>query len=229
MNNIKKFIAISLIGVLAYGCQETPEPKQEYQKPKYAADVPESLLTPNKIKTDLLGDLEFFDGLPNEATVQKAYDFLDLSRGAEAFLNGMPAVSIYAFLEGLKDAGLEPGDMGITEDLLDARGLLLTAQSTTPYAFTEIDLKDGPVVIEIPGPVLGILDDAFFRYVSDIGLVGPDQGKGGKYLIIGPDYKGEIPEGYFVAKLPLGPGVLLSLWNNQEGFQKSYFQLQNGK
>jgi hypothetical protein len=76
----------------------------------------------------------------------------------------------------------------------------LTAQSTTPYAFLEIDLKNGPVVVEIPGPVLGSLDDAFFRFVSDIGLAGPDQGKGGKYLIIGPDYEGDIPEGYFVAK-----------------------------
>ena len=160
---------------------------QEAQEPKYAADVPEFLLTPDKVETDLLGDLEFFDGMPSEATVQKTYDFLDLSRGVDAFLNGMPAASIYAFLEGLKQEGLEPGDLGITESLLDARGLLLTAQSTTPYAFTEIDLKNGPVVIEIPGPVLGILDDAFFRYVSDIGLAGPDQGKGGKYLIIGPD------------------------------------------
>ncbi len=173
---------------------------KEAQRPKYAADVPEFLLTPDKVKTDFLGTLEFFDGMPSESTVKKTYDFLDLSRGVEAFLNGMPATSIYAFLEGLKQVGLEPGDLGITQDLLDARGLLLTAQSTTPYAFTEIDLKNGPVVVEIPGPVLGTLDDAFFRFVSDVGLTGPDQGKGGKYLFIGPDYEGDIPEGYFVAK-----------------------------
>ena len=173
---------------------------QEIPRPKYSANVPEFLLTPDKLKTELLGDLEFFDGMPSEATVQKTFDFLDLSRGVSSFLNGMPAASIYAFLEGLKDAGLKPGDLGITEELLDARGLLLTAQSTTPYAFTEVDLKNGPVVVEIPGPVLGTLDDAFFRFVSDVGLTGPDQGKGGKYLFIGPDYDGVIPEGYFVAK-----------------------------
>ena len=149
------------------------------QEPKYAADVPEFLLTPDKVETDLLGDLEFFDGMPSESTVKKSYDFLDLSRGVHAFLNGMPATSTYAFLEGLKQAGLKPGDLGLTESLLDARGLLLTAQSTTPYAMAEIDLKNGPVVVEIPGPVLGILDDAFMRYVCDIGLAGPDQGKGG--------------------------------------------------
>ncbi|MFT5699171.1 MAG: hypothetical protein ACI8ZB_002028 [Desulforhopalus sp.] len=172
----------------------------ESQKPKYSAKVPEFLLTPDKVETELLGDLEFFDGMPSEATVQKTYEFLDLSRGVSAFLSGMPAASIYAFLEGLKDAGLKPGDLGITEGLLDARGLLLTAQSTTPYALAEIDLKNGPVVVELPGPVLGTLDDACFHFVSDVGLTGPDQGKGGKYLFIGPDYEGEIPEGYFVAK-----------------------------
>jgi hypothetical protein len=42
------------------------------QKPKYAADVPEFLLTPDKVETDLLGDLEFFDGMPSESTVQKS-------------------------------------------------------------------------------------------------------------------------------------------------------------
>jgi hypothetical protein len=44
-------------------------------KPKYAADVPEFLLTPDKIETELLGDLEFFDGMPTEATVQKPMTF----------------------------------------------------------------------------------------------------------------------------------------------------------
>jgi hypothetical protein len=44
------------------------------------------------------------------------------------------------------------------------------------------------------------VNDAFFRYVTDLGLVGADKGKGGKYLLVGPDYEGEIPEGYFVIK-----------------------------
>jgi len=170
------------------------------QKLKYSAEVPESLLTPDKVETEFLGTLEFFDGMPSESTVKKAYDFLDLSRGVEAFLNGMPATSMYAMLEGLKDAGLKPGDLALFEGLMDARTLFLTAQSTTPYALAEIDLKNGPVVVEIPGPVLGALNDAFFRFVGDVGLTGPDRGKGGKYLFIGPDYDGGIPEGYFVAK-----------------------------
>ena len=173
---------------------------KEAPTPKYSANVPEYILTPDKVKTELLGDLEFFDGLPSESTVEKVYDFLDVSRGVQAFLNGIPAASIYAVLEGHKAVGLEPGDVGVFEELMDARSLFLTPNSTTQYIFGEIDLKDGPVVVDIRVPVLGFVDDAFFRYVTDIGFTGPDQGRGGKYLFVGPDYEGEVPDGHFVVK-----------------------------
>jgi len=170
------------------------------QEPKFKANVPESIMTPDKVHTELLGDLEFFDGMPNKATVKKTYDFLDFSRGVEAFLNGIPAASVYALLEGFREAGLKPGDLGIYEELMDARSLFLTPNSTTVYCMTEVNVKDGPVVAEVPAGVLGPVDDAFFRWVTDVGLTGPDQGKGGKYLFVHRDYKDPIPEGYFVAR-----------------------------
>ncbi len=86
------------------------------------------------------------------------------------------AYHLYAMLEGMKEAGLKPCGMGITENLMDARSLFLTAQTTTPYIFGEIDLKNDPVVLDIRTPVLGAVDDAFFHFVSDVGLTGPDQG-----------------------------------------------------
>ena len=55
--------------------------------------------------------------------------------------------------------------------------------------------------MHIPPGVLGIIDDAFFRYVTDVGVVGPDKGQGGKYLLVPPGYSGSVPtEGYFVQK-----------------------------
>ena len=87
-------------------------------EPKYKADVPKSLITPDKVQTELLGELEFTDGMPSEATVKKTYDFIDLSRAVDAFLNGIPATSIYAMLEGLKQAGAEPGDLVLWEESL---------------------------------------------------------------------------------------------------------------
>lgn len=86
---------------------------------------------------------------------------------------------------------------------MDAQSLCLTPNSTTVYVMMCADLKAGPMVVEAPPNVLGPINDAYFRYVADIGLVGPDKGKGGKYLLVPPDYKGELPkDGYFVVKSP---------------------------
>jgi hypothetical protein len=169
-------------------------------RPMYAADVPSSILTPDLVKTERLGDLNFFDGLPSQETVEKVYDYLDTARGVDAFLNGMPAASIYAFLEGMRAAGMGTWSMGITEGLADARSLLLTPNTTTIYCVAEINVKDGPTVMEIPPGVLGPIDDAFFRWVTDVGFTGPDKGQGGKYLFLPPGHDGAVPDGYFVIR-----------------------------
>jgi hypothetical protein len=76
-----------------------------------------------------------------------------------------------------------------------------------------MDLKDGPLVVEVPPGVLGLADDAWMRYIIDLGLVGPDKGKGGRYLFLPPGYTGPVPEGYFVAK----PGTY-KVWLVARGF-----------
>ena len=72
----------------------------------FSADVPASVTTPDVVETEKLGTLRFFDGMPDEATVQKVYDNLDFMRGVEAFLIGVPAASAYAAIEGVKAGGL---------------------------------------------------------------------------------------------------------------------------
>ena len=49
---------------------------------------------------------------------------------------------------------------------------------------------------------MGPVDDANFLFAFDIGPTGMDKGKGGKYLILPPGYKGDVPDGYFVFKSP---------------------------
>ena len=159
--------------------------------PKYSAKVPPYITTPDTVQTRI-GTLKFFDGLPDQETVQKVYDNLDFQRGVEAFLSGIPAASLYAACEGLSEAGVKRnGGIGIFQDLMDARSLFLTANSTTVYVLQCLDLNDGPMVVEVPPGVLGPVDDAYFRWVTDVGLTGPDKGKGGKYLFVPPGYTGE--------------------------------------
>jgi hypothetical protein len=90
---------------------------------------------------------------------------------------------------------------------LDAKTLVTTPNSDVIYAMSYVDLgEDGPLVMEAPPMLQGILLDFWQRpipvdggkFFGDVGLAGPDAGKGGKFLILPPDYKGAVPGGYFV-------------------------------
>ncbi|MCX5494481.1 DUF1254 domain-containing protein [Kaistia dalseonensis] len=172
-----------------------------HAEPKYSADVPEKITTPESVDTRI-GTLKFKNGAPDAATSSLVYDNLDHMRGVQAFLRGMSATSVRALCNGLESVGVKANrTFGITEDLMDARSLFLTPNTTTVYVFTCLDLSDGPIVMEVPTGVLGPVDDADFRWVTDIGLTGPDAGKGGQYLFVPPGYKDALPtEGYFQAK-----------------------------
>jgi len=167
--------------------------------PEYAAEVPENLRTPDNARSKYLGAIRYRDGFPSDETVERTFDFLDTSRAVQLYLNAIPAASMYGMLNGHAEIGFEANrTVGITESLMNARSLWLTPQTTTPYVTSEVDVREGPVVIDVKTPVIGILDDAFFRYVADLGMGGPDKGEGGRYLIVGPDYDGDVPDGYFV-------------------------------
>ena len=184
-------------------------------EPKYKADVPNSILTPDQVETRL-GTLRFIDGAPDDKTVELAYDNLDFMRGVEAFLDGIPAASVYAMCKGFEEAGIDSQAFGIWETLMDARSLLLTAQTTTIYVTRCFDLEDGPIVLEASPGLLGPLDDAYFRHIVDVGVTGPDKGKGGKYLLVPPGYEGELPsEGYFIVRSPT-----YTVWQLSRAFVK---------
>ena len=67
------------------------------------------------------------------------------------------------------------------------------ATPRTVYNIVWLDTHDGPLVIEVPPDVLGVIDDFWFRYVTDVGKVGPDQGRGGKYTACSPGYADLMP------------------------------------
>lgn len=166
-------------------------------KMKMTTDIPPQITTPDSVETRL-GTLKFFDGFPDDATISKVYDNLDFSRGVQAFLNAMPGASVYAAREGMRSQGADNQTVLVMETLMDSKSLFLTPNSETVYSMMWLDLKDGPLVIETPPNVLGIIDDHWFNYVGDVGNAGPDKGKGGKYLLLPPGYTGDVPKDYFV-------------------------------
>jgi hypothetical protein len=168
-------------------------------RPTMATDIPPAIVIADRVDTPI-GTLTFFDGFPDEATVEKVYDNLDFQRGVQAFLTTIPAASIRAMREGFRTFGPDNETVLIFENLLDSKSLYLTPNTESLYVMAWLNLRNGPVVVESPPNSLGLVNDLWFRYVADLGNAGPDEGKGGKFLFLPPDYTGTPPEGYFVYK-----------------------------
>jgi len=163
--------------------------------------VPTSITTPDKVESRI-GTLEYKDGAPSKETVAKAYDYLDLMHGVEAFVNAYQGASVAAIFKGSQEAGIPNNTALIFSELLDAKSLFLTANADTIYFWVNLDATKGPIVVETPPRVLGVVDDMWFQWITDFGLPGPDRGEGGKFLFVPPDYKGELPGGgYFVQRM----------------------------
>jgi len=166
--------------------------------PGFNTPIPPGIMTPDVVETRYLGTLKFSDGRPGKETTTKLYDHLDHLRAVQVFLNLMPAASLEAMRLGHVEIGVTASNqVAITDNLMDSNPLFLTGNTDTVYASAILDLEhDGPTVIEIPpGSGPSTLNDAFFRFVVDMGPLGPDRGRGGKYLILPPDYHG-LPIGF---------------------------------
>jgi hypothetical protein len=139
----------------------------------------------------------FARAFPTDETIQQAYDDADLSRAIEAYKFFYPTVSWTAGWKGGLRAGAVPN-----KNFLIIQGnpsqVILTANSDTPYAIIPLDLSIGPMVVELPpGGLMCVVNDLNQRYVMDMGLPGPDEGKGGKHVVLPPGYKGPLPHGFF--------------------------------
>jgi uncharacterized protein (TIGR03000 family) len=166
---------------------------------KMTTPIPPGIAAPDKMETRF-GTLHFFDGFPDKASSEKLYDNLDFQRAVQAYLLGLPVVSQVANRKGMLEWGPANATVPIYENMMNAKTLALTANNNTPYTWFWIDLHDGPLVLEVPPKVLGVIDDMWYHWVGDVGITGPDKGEGGKYLLLPPGYKGEVPKGYFVIR-----------------------------
>jgi len=164
-----------------------------------ATAIPDGLVMPDHVETRL-GTLRFADGFPDDATVALLRDNLDFQRAVQAYLAVLPGASLAAQRRGFRAFGADNGTVLLFESLLDARSLFLTLNTETVYAFAWLGLRGGPVVIDCPPAMLGMVNDVWGRYVGDLGLSGPDHGHGGSYLLLPPGYDGEVPPGFHVLR-----------------------------
>lgn len=174
--------------------------------PSVAQDVPTpDMIPPAKATIQTPSwEFQFERGLPTKETVGLMYDALDFQRAVEGYIWATPMVHYDEWPRQMKaQLGLEYGDVAIWDQFCHPNTVGLTPNDTTIYAATHLDSAVGPIVIESPPGALGMIDDIWQRPICDVGPFGPDQGKGGKFLILPPGYEGDVPEdGYFVFTSP---------------------------
>ncbi len=159
-------------------------------------------------------ELVFKQGYPTDETAAGLKDDWLYHEAVQTYLWAMPALNMEAMKEGSEAKfGKGYNVLPIFKERLNAKTLITTPNSDVIYALGYLNLKqDGPLVIDAPPGLQGILDDFFQRpicsvgnidgrqWCADVGLPGPDKGKGAKYLILPPDFKGDAPKGYLVYK-----------------------------
>lgn len=185
------------------------------KNPTVSAETLASISTPDHVDSRL-GPLEFVDGAPSDATANLLYEHLHFINGVKAFIDGYPGASLVALRRGFRSVGVEDNSILLFSELMDSASLFLTANTDTIYALGFLDLRDGPMVVDVPAipapsGFLGTVDDMWFRWITDMGLPGPDRGTGGRYLIVGPGYDGPLPEGGFYVSHSRTSRVILLL------------------
>jgi len=157
---------------------------------------------------DRLANAPFKENRPTKETEQTLRDELLFQRATQTYLWALPLINTLGMQVGSEKAfGKGYNVLPVFKNRLDAKTLITTPNSDVIYALGYVDLgKDGPLVMEAPPGLQGILLDFWQRpipvdggeFFGDVGLPGPDAGKGGRMLILPPGYTGTVPEGYYV-------------------------------
>lgn len=145
----------------------------------------------------LTNGYEFSGGFPTAETIAAAYDDADYARAVVCYKHFFPAVSGMAIFAGTKAVGIEPNRVFGTMDTRPGQ-VGFTLNSDTPYAPVLLDVTAGPLVVTIPaGPIVGAALNVDQSWISDLGIPGPEEGRGARHTFVALDYDGELPtDGY---------------------------------
>ena len=142
-----------------------------------------------------VGKLDFEAGYPTPETVEKLYDELDFQRAVQAYLWALPMASYGAMADAHKALGADSHTVIVADELAEPRQLALTANQDTVYMSGVLDLREGPMVMELPPGLLGTMNNVWQQPLVDLGgPFSPEQNRGGKFLILPPGYDGPLPE-----------------------------------
>ncbi|ODT19532.1 MAG: hypothetical protein ABS35_21465 [Kaistia sp. SCN 65-12] len=136
--------------------------------------------------------------LPQAEAEQLVDDFY-YQQAIQAYIALLPALNVIGIRDGSEAAfGKGYNVLPIWKQRMDSRTWIPTPNADVIYSMSYLDLKEtGPLVVAAPANVIGMFTDFFQDTITDVGAIGPDRARGGLYLLLPPDYAGEVPQGYF--------------------------------
>ena len=127
---IKSVTTMAVTGLMVAGL--TTASWAESPKMKMTTPIPPEITTPDTVETRI-GTLNFKNGMPDQATMDKLWDNLDFSRAVSVYLNALPAVNMYAVRKGPRDAGVPDNTIMTMETMMDSTGMY-------PVSYTHLTL-----------------------------------------------------------------------------------------
>ena len=155
---------------------------------------------------------QYIGGYPTEETAERMFEEYDYQAAVQFYVWAYAYLNNLGMEKGLAKMGGDERSFYIFDKRVQPQHVLMTGNSEVVYIWPRfVDLSKGPVVFEIPPRTRGHFWDMGTRAYSDIGDVGPDKSKGGKYLIVNADYDGKIPKDYFVVRVKYSNRVTLGM------------------
>jgi hypothetical protein len=200
---------------------------QQQESTNQAVSLDMATLHGNELIKTPIGDIELVNNYFDDDASRKLYEELDFQRAAQSYIWSTPLVSMTTWRnrEAKAYGVTHANDFVVLNSLKEKRGIV-TGNLTTPYIFNFSSLKSGALVVDYPaGRTAGGILDFWQRPLADIGLTGPDEGKGGRYIIVGPedDPKRYQEEGAFVFQsVTNNVGVLLRILDSDPAYYEKF-------
>jgi len=163
--------------------------------------TPGPIFAQEKKLPPLLEQINKGNWLP-QAEAESLRDEMYFQNAVQSYILTLPILNTIGLRDGSEAAfGAGYNVLPIWKDRMDARAWVPTPNADVIYSMSYLDLKkDGPLVIAAPPNVIGMFTDFYQHTITDVGAIGPDRASGGLYLLLPPDYEGEVPKGYFAFK-----------------------------
>lgn len=186
----KQLIRVLVIGLMVAGLMNNAWAQQT------EAEFQKLMPITGPVKT-MGGTFQLDHSYPAPGEAEKIYDLMDHQRATQLYLWGLPFVGMTRWHQGYVDnyKNYDYNKLVSVTTFNERRGIL-TANETTDYLFGFGNTLEGAVTLEIPpGPLVGMLVDMWQQSPGDVGIFGPNSGKGGTVVLVGPNTPAnKVPE-----------------------------------